>query len=457
MPIPYAQSLIALVRPLVKRVASSPMIVGSAKGLFIQILGKVVGIALMLFMTHVMTAHDFGVTSYARSWPALLGPVLGFGFAGSAFRFIPEYTATGRPEAAHGYIRFAFWFAIAAGAFGLLGVGLYAWLMPAGVDNSRSASLLIVAFCMPAAAAMAVQQATCRAMGFNWLAYLPLLGLFPLINLVLAGAVYLITGRLGWQTLMFSFVISYAAAMAYQGIGLRMHLPQSFLDAPPVYHVKQWFKVATPMFVTLVAAAVVTQGVIVIGGSMLPPKEVGLLSVCFQLVLFLSLIRVAVIGIIAPQTSAGHARGDHAGVFWQVAMGTALSAGLVLAGVLFFALFGPLVLFIFGKHFVAGYLVLMTFCANEAIITIAQPTFRLLTVTGREMQAAACTLISAAVSVGGLFYLTPRYGVEGAALSAVISSLLLAVLGFAVARPLLVEGYRAWRLKRRGAPASATA
>ena len=455
MPIPYAQSLIARARPLVKRVAASPMIVGSAKGLFIQVLGKVVGMALILFLTHVMTPHDFGVTSYARSWPALLGPVLGFGFAGSAFRFIPEYTATGRPEAAHGYIRFTFWFAIAAGALGLAGVAAYAWLMPGNADNSRSISLLIVALCMPAAAAMAVQQATCRAMGFNWLAYLPLLGLFPFINLVLAGAVWLITRHLGWLTLMVSFVVAYLVAMACQGIGLRRHLPQSFLVAPPAYHVRQWFKVAAPMFVTLVAASVVTQGVIVIGGSMLPPKDVGLLSVCFQLVLFLSLIRVAVIGIIAPQTSAKHARGDHAGVFWQVAMGTALSAGLVLAGVLFFALFGPLVLYIFGKHFVAGYLVLMTFCANEAVITIAQPTFRLLTVTGREMHAAACTLISAVVAVGGLFILTPMYGVEGAALSAVISSVLLAVLGLAVARPLLMDGYRAWRLQRHGGPAGA--
>src|SRR4051794_24631551 len=103
--------------PILSRVAASRLIRGSFEGLAIQVLGKVFGTALLLFLTHTMTARDFGATAYARAWPTFLGFLLTLGFAGSAFRFLPEYLATKRPGAAVGYIQ---WTIVLTGIVGLL-------------------------------------------------------------------------------------------------------------------------------------------------------------------------------------------------------------------------------------------------------------------------------------------------------------------------------------------------
>jgi O-antigen/teichoic acid export membrane protein len=235
--------------------------------------------------------------------------------------------------------------------------------------------------------------------------------------LLLCAGLFAWTGGLDGVRGVIAFWVAATLALGIQRGLFRSGLPAELRRAEPSYALRGWLRVALPLSLAAAFQTVLTQTDVVMIGSLLEPRQVGIYSAAVRTSSLIGLVLVAVNTAGVPQLAALQARGDRQGMqrllllmahgsFWP---------SLCLA-VPMLAIAGP-VLGLFGPEFRAAQLEMAILIAGHLINLMFGPTLALAAVAGFQRESARVLGWSALLNVALNAVLVPRLGITGGALA----------------------------------------
>lgn len=395
---------------------------GASAFLLIQVAGIAATFGLHVLLARTLGVDDYGVWVYVYGWAALLIMLSRVGFGTSALRHVAAYAGTGDWGRLRGFLRFqnrvVLFVALAVSA---ATAAVVAWTHP---EPTLLRTFTVACVVFPLSALAQVWGSTLRGLRHVVLSQAPT----GLLQPVLTALVVIVGVGLGLSPTapgaMAAVALAAFVALAVTGIAIRRVLPAQIRNAAPEVEARTWLRVAAPlMAINLMSMALQRADILVIG-SVVGPAEAGLYAPARRLALMIGLGLVGINSWAAPLIADLHARGERQ----QLRHLTRRAAQLVFAftapitvGVL---VLGRPILGIFGPEFVDGYGALAILAVGQLANALAGPVGLLMTMTGHQNAAARILAVSAAVNLVLLLVLTPRFGIEGAAVASAISTTL---------------------------------
>lgn len=406
------------------------MHVSSAGAFAVLVVGAGISYLAQVATARILGADSFGIYAYAFSWTTLLAYISTLGFHVSLLRLAPTYLARNELSHLRGLLLFAALGTLATGlaiSTALLGLFLYF----EGPSGELRNTLLIGLAAAPLLALQLVGAATARAFGSVVAALAPeRLGRDLIAIILLAGLVW---SNLAPAQATVAMVAMLGSAMLILWLAIRLvrKVSSPVLDfGPAEFAPKDWIRPALPLTLIMLADVVMGRSGVVVLGLIGEIRSAGVFAAVFAMATLVSLPRMAVAAAFAPTVADLYARGDRAGLQALSARAARLSlAGAILVAVPLLA-FAPQLLTLFGPYFAIGSTAVFLLVAGHLVAAAAGPQQHILTMTGREPDAAKLQGAAALCGVGLCFALAPNYGVTGTA-AALAGATILWNLGMA--------------------------
>jgi O-antigen/teichoic acid export membrane protein len=220
---------------------------------------------------------------------------------------------------------------------------------------------------------------------------------------------------------MLATLISSALGLICAGFAMRHRRPRAVDGIEPVYDAAAWRRAAIPLVILGATEALMNRTGVILLGWIVDTKNAGIYSLAFNIALVVTLPRIAVNTLFAPEISNLHACGDK--VTMQVLITKAASwtfcAGVCIAAALF-VLAGPLLAW-FGPGYEAGVSALRILLISQVMAASAGSQLYVMTMTGHERRAAVLLVCCAMINAGASSVLVGMFGLIGAAIGTAVS------------------------------------
>jgi len=395
---------------------------------------------LALFASQVLLArwmgHEaFGIYSYAWAWVAALASIASLGLPAASVRFIAGYRATAAHGRIRGLVRFATRATLAVAlAIAAVGIPLAGWLAR---DSSYLPALQISFVAIPALTMLALDAAFARAFGWMALSASAEQVVRPLV-LIALGAICLQwfpeLSASGWVTL---------CALAYVVSALGQHAVVRRLIAGKVHTSAEeqlrhdWLRVGFGMLLLGSAQLIRANTDLLLVGSMLGPAELGIYTAAVRTATLVAFFLTVSSVVAQPRMAEMHAQGRKEDLRRFVRSSTRMTLVVSLAIGVVLVLLGKPVLELFGTGFVRGYPVLLALIAGHVLAAASGPLTSLLMMCGHHQRAATLHVASMLTNAALVAWLTPRYGILGAAVATSVNLALTQLALRAAARRAL--------------------
>ncbi len=415
-PAPHVREASIFNREFLSRLAH-----GAVYALGLQVIGAGLAYLSQVAFARWMGISQFGIYAYVIAWATLLALLAGLGFPSSVLRFIPEYRAMGDLVRLRGIIRLSRRTAVAAGiVVALLGTGAVVAFVPGGSDGAVAAAVLAM-WLIPIGAVINLDTAIIRAGGRVVGAYAPSLVVRPGAILLLAGAAWIVWGRLTALDGVIVTLCAFTAVALLQSRLLRGVVGYGGSSHTAVYEPRIWFRVSMPLFLVVGFQIALGQADLLIIGAMRGVRDAALYLAASKTAMLVGYLLVAINAVAAPLFSEFEVRGDRAGlqrlasvsaqwVFWPTLV---LAVGL--------ALLAPYILGLFGPDFITARWALYVLLVGQLVNAGCGAVGYLLGMTGHQNDTARVYGITALFNVA-LCYVGARvYGLTGAACATTLS------------------------------------
>lgn len=419
-----------------RELLSSQLLRGASLSFITRVSGVGIAYIAHMLLANWMGADGYGEYTYVITWSNVLATLAGLGLTGAVLRFIPEYQVKFDWPRFKGIIVGS---QLLVGCAGLLlslaGTGWILLSKPQQASWVDRSSMLLGLWLVPAFGLMNLQTQILLALHRVDLAQVPSMVLKPV--LLLAGASILRSvGVTPTASLAITF-ITLVIVLVVQWLGCIQHQPASVIQVRPEFAWAHWLNVSFPLMLAGMFAFVVNQVDVLMVGTMLGPREVGIYSAAVKTASIANFVLVAVNSVVVPSVAALHAKGDVAALqslvtkathlaFWPSVM---ISIGLVFLG-------AP-VLSLFGREFALGRSILAILLIGHLFSAAHGTVGYLLNVTGHERLTAWVLGLSALVDIVLNVLLIPIWGAMGAAVATTTTLAILNVSQyFLVARKI---------------------
>jgi len=156
-------------------------------------------------------------------------------------------------------------------------------------------------------------------------------------------------------------------------------------------------------------------------GGFMTSADVGIYDVSFKLSMFVNIALTSISSITSPKFAEMYSLGDMKRLRKVVHQATKITFWSTLPLFIGFILLSPFMLNVFGEEFKNGFYVLCFLSSARLISALTGPAGNLLQMTGREMIFMKVLFFGAIFNIGLNYFLIPIYGIEGAAISSVLS------------------------------------
>jgi len=208
-----------------------------------------------------------------------------------------------------------------------------------------------------------------------------------------------------------------------------------------IWHVRaeilgmSWLKSGLSFLLVGGASLLNAQVDVVLLGFFREPTDVGIYRVAAQAAFLAFFLAQVMYVVVIPKLARSIERKNKAELrneFRKARLIGTLGAGLVL---MIYLLFGrPVLQFVFGPEFVAGWLVLIILCMGAVLKTAAGPLEALLSMGNQEHRMSQVLWLSVITNVILNLILIPAFGIEGAASSTAVTAILVPLLLAPLAR-----------------------
>jgi O-antigen/teichoic acid export membrane protein len=396
---------------------------GAAGSLGIKIVNMALVYATTLLLARLLDANGYGAYAFAIAWAQLLIIPALLGMETLGMREVARGATAGTPAVIRGIV----WF---AGMVGLVSaivlsgvVDLAVTLLPDWPSLELNAALKLGIWLMPLLALSRVLGACIRGLQRVILSQVPEFLTVPLVLLLALAIAALVGAPITSSAALMLHIAAATMGLASAAIIWRRLWPERLFDTPVDLRVRAWLGSALPFMLIGSANVINLQMDRVMLGSMAGAEEVGIYAIAARNAALVEMFVVAVNIALAPDVAERFAKQDLAQL-QKVVTGVARLVFLCsVPAALFMFLFGPFVLGLFGATFVAGESVLGLLILAHLPAAFAGSAGLILSMTGHQNRAVAPVVASSVSNVALNLLLIPRYGMLGAAVATLASSL----------------------------------
>jgi O-antigen/teichoic acid export membrane protein len=395
----------------VDRVARSSII-----AFFVYSAGVGLTYCSQLIIARVVGIDTYGMYAYVFAWIIVLTYCSTLGFDVALLRFIPAYQAQRAWPLLQGVIQYAERRAAFVG-FAVIGVGscvVISWRSTPEIRNTFLVGFMVV----PVLALVRLRCSVLRAFGGVVSALAPDRALRDGMLIALVSVATLVLGwRVDAPSVMLATLVSSAVALACTGVVMRWRRPAGLGAVMPTYDPPIWRRAAIPLVILVATESLMNRTGVMLLGWIADTKSAGIYSLAFNIALVVTLPRIAVNTLFAPEISGLHARKEKAMMqllvtrasSWTLAAGFFVALGL-------FLLAEPLLGW-FGGGYEAGVPALRILLVSQVIAASAGSQLYVMTMTGHERSAAMLLIAGAIVNAIASAVLISWCGLTGAAIS----------------------------------------
>ncbi|MFZ2509232.1 MAG: polysaccharide biosynthesis C-terminal domain-containing protein, partial [Steroidobacteraceae bacterium] len=421
---------------------------GSGKGLRAQLIrGSVGSVGLKgasallhllptALLTHNLTTSEFGVYAYVLATISLLAIPAHAGMPTLIVRLTAIYQARDQLALLAGlWIRSRQLLMILSLAIMLLTSAYF--IVIGGVlesgDRLLQLTLAAALLMIPIKSIAESRAAALRGLGRVVIGQMPDLLVRPLTHALLITA-FLLAPWIGMSAPLAMALYTAAAlcAMIFATMALSRYRPAASRSVAPAYETRVWLRTIVPLSLLAGSQVILQQTGSVMLGAISGPESVGLYRIAVLTAAVVGFGMLTASTVISPHVARMYATGDLARAQAMITSSARIVSTTTLALTLVIVVIGePFIRLVFGAHYVAAYLPLITLCAGVLIKAAAGPASAVLTMTGHERDAFAGVASAAVANVVFCALLIPAFGIQGAALG---STLAFSVWSLQVAR-----------------------
>ncbi len=396
-----------------------------AKGISGSVVAKVSGAGLAFgiqaALARFLGAEQFGIYVLALSWVGLLVVVARLGLDVSVIRFVAQYRLRAEWSLLHGLLRSS-----------VLAVGLTATLIglvivlgvrvaPHWFFGGELGVGLVAGLLLPLVALSYLAQGVLRGLRQVVRAE----AMESLIRPSVLVALLVVSALTSYQpSATYALTVNAAGtaiALLFGGLWVVRALRDEIRGTNPTFDIAAWKASAVPLMLMGGMNLVLDQTDLLIIGAFLGPEEVAVYAagarIASQVLFLLSAAEVAIAPIVAEYFVAGRITELQR----TITMSSRIVLSIAALASVFLILFGRPILGMFGEGFRAGYLPMVTLLIAKLMNAFAGSVGMVMNMTGHQRMAAliigSCAVLNLLLSV----MLTPRFGLQGAAISTAIS------------------------------------
>lgn len=404
-----------------------------------------VGLPLQIYVARVLGAADLGVYALVEAATGLLSGLLSFGIAAAVVRFIPQHLEKGEFLAIKQLLLRGGAVLGIGGALAYVGMVLLApFALRWWPELAQYKSVIdVMALLTPLGLLVFFFQQGLR--GFQEIRYV-VIGSSVLqltVKAVLTVALLALGfGLIGYATavVLSTFV---AAIWMFAGLWRKIAALPRNIEPAIADNFSAWRSYAAVMYSNSLLGLVAGRVDRFVLALFFGPSPVGVWSVVSQLYLVPNVVLNMFIAAAVPMFSAAHTREDSAERQHLFHLVTDWSVRAALPLILFFLIFGDLLLRLYGEEFaVSGRYALWIMSGAQAINLSFGPLGYMLNATGLERAALRLAAFQALLTVAGFMTLVPLWGLNGAAITGAGTILFINIAEFTLARRRL--GLKWW-------------
>lgn len=398
------------------------LVIGSSGSFLLNVTQTLLNFVLTLTLAHALGADGIGQYAYAFAWASVLSVPAVLGLTPLVIRHVAGYRERGEWSLLRGLLRRANLAVLLCSATMVVG-GTAAALV---LDRSQPEFLypvLVGLLLVPIIAVTSIRQATMQGLGRVVLGRTP--------ETIVAPALFLVLIFVAWSDLGHAFSATWAialqvtASLAALLVGiymLRRVLPHHVTVERAQYEMSSWVRSAIPLLLFSLVQAISVQIDIILLGGIDGASSAGIFSVVTKLAGLVTFVMLAVGYALSPLIARLYVSGEHAALQRTVrraAVFVFLAALPVAAGIVAFA--GPL-LGLFGTEFDAGRTALVVVVISQLLFAAMGFSGTVLVMTGRESLLVRGVVVGAVLSIALNVLLIPPYGLNGAAVAALVGT-----------------------------------
>jgi O-antigen/teichoic acid export membrane protein len=400
--------------------------------------GAAMGLVSQILLARILPQNEVGIVLMCVSFATIISLLMTGGYSSLTMTILPRYYALGRLKLAEAFHR-AVWndgLILTCLMFVIVGA-IYVW---APLDPALKTALAFGCLMAPAAALIRISSSAANSRRRFQLSYIPDFIFRPGLLLAFLAPCWLLGVQLGLSAVLWVIIaIAFAVALGQAWILGKSVLPKTLRagrhDLAPRLRGR-----AFSMVIISAVAMSFADFVTLIGGFFLPPDSVAELGIAIRLAALAGFITQVTQNFVLPDLSAAIVKGNRASaealIFRINAISLAAIAGCVLAS----ALFGPLILGVFGADYKAAHWPLVLFMISQLFRAAGGMNQHLLSLNGFQARSASACVFSIAILVAAAVMLTPAYGVMGMGVAVILADAAWAgILGLQAQR---YSGYR---------------
>lgn len=416
-----------------------PMLVKAVTGSAgLRIAGMGFGFLVGVQLARGLGADGYGIYGVAMSIIALLTVPTEFGLPQLLTREVAAAQVRQDWGRMKGVLRWATRTSLWLSLFMAIGLLVWLWLSGRGVGSMLGMTLLAGALMIPVAAQVSLRSAALRGLQqivrgqlsdvvLRPAFYSLLLLLVPLWLAPLTPALSMVLGALSAFFALIVVIVMLDAA-----------LPGQMADAEPVMEVRDWWSSALPMALTEGMRLLQGHVLILVLGVMVVMSDVGIYRMASSMML-LTAMPLSLFNIVGmPVIARLHAAGDRVRlqrVLGLIAGGMTLGVAVLI---LPFVLQGQWILAkVFGAEFAGGNKILLVLCGSILVNAVFGIAAGLLNMTGCQTQVTRASFVALLCLLLLSYPMILCFGLMGAALSHVVSTLVWNLIMWVSARKRL--------------------
>jgi O-antigen/teichoic acid export membrane protein len=383
---------------------------------------------LSILLARILGRTGYGLYTYAFAWVVLLGIPAILGADQLLIRQISTCRAREAWDLMKGYVQRANRYVLLASVAIALGAALIAPTLARHAAREGLWVFWVSLILIPLIALTRVRQGALQGLNVLVLGQLPEKIIQPSLFLIFVVAVVYGHFSALHLTAVTAMAMNVVATLIAFLVGVQLlhkYLPKLTGNMQSADAERSWMR--SGLLLTFLSGITVIYGQadILILGSIKGAAAVGVYGVVDRGSELIGFLFTAAVSALAPTIASLYAAGDLGALQRLVTKLVRVTLGLTLPLAIVFIGFGYWVLLIvYGREFVAGQHALAILTLGQLFNVTMGPVGMLLVMTGREMDAITGIGLSAIANIVLSFALVPKFGLEGAAISATISTVI---------------------------------
>jgi len=406
-------------------------LVRMASGSFvINVTGAGIAFALQLFLARILNASGYGAYMYVITWINFLTLVSVLGFDTASLRFVPQYIAKKEVKLALGFIVRSKQIVLFTSLCIIVAMSSYLLVDKQNLGIELYQVFIVGLALLPIHSLIRINGSVLQGLQCLLLSLTIQVIIRPI--LIATGVVTAFYYCNNKETLVEAAMISNVLSGLVVAICLSLYLKRRLVKIEvgqkAKFNTKNWIKTALPLLLNSGFHVVLAQGDILLIGYLLNAEQVGLYAAANKTASLVIFILTAVNSVAAPMISQLYGEGDMRKLQRVATISARVTFVVSLPICLTLMVFNEYIISMFGEEFIKGGVVLSILSGAQLITALTGSVGYILIMTGNQNRAIGILAGAAIINLSLNVLLIPEYGIVGAAIATVASTLIWNIL-----------------------------